>query len=146
VAALERAAARRAPPPPRAGIVELIVPILRYLDVCLVLATAPVVLAAGLPLAGYLIGATAWLLTRIGVEAVYARALRSRDPRTRAGLQVGAMMGRVWIVVLAVLLARYSAGREDGVMAAALVLGAFTVYLTLSVAFRGAPLAGRTSS
>jgi hypothetical protein len=120
--------------------------LLRYLDVCLVLATAPIVLAAGMPLVGYLIGAAAWLLTRVGVEAVYARALRSRDPRTRTGLQVGAMMGRVWVIVLAVILARYAAGKDDGVMAAALVLGAFTVYLMLSIALRGAPLHGRPSS
>jgi hypothetical protein len=120
--------------------------LLRYLDVCLVLATAPLVLAAGMPLAGYLIGAAAWVLTRVGVEAVYARAMRLRDPRTRTGLQVGAMMGRVWVIVLAVILARYAAGKDDGIMAAALVLGAFTVYLMLSIALRGAPMHGRTSS
>src|SRR4029077_20512475 len=62
---------------------------LRYLDVCLVLATAPFVLAAGLPMTGYLIGATAWLITRVAVAALQARSLRSRDPRVRAGLQVG---------------------------------------------------------
>jgi hypothetical protein len=121
-------------------------PLLRYLDVCLVLATAPVVVAAGMPLAGYAIGAAAWLATRAGVEAAYARAVRTRDVRTRTGLQVGAMMGRVWVIVLAVILARYAAGRDDGIMAAALVLGAFTVYLVLSLVSRGAPLQGKPSS
>jgi hypothetical protein len=118
---------------------------LRYLDVCLVLATAPFVLAAGLPLMGYLVGACAWLLTRLGAAALHARALRLDDPKLRAGLLVGVMMGRVWIVALAVLLARYAGTRADGIMAAALVLGAFTVYLGLSVAYRDAMLEGRPS-
>ena len=68
---------------------------LRYLDVCLVLATAPFVLAGGLPLAGYLIAAFAWLLTRLGTIFMYARARRVGDPKYRAGLQVAGMMGRI---------------------------------------------------
>ena len=61
----------RPPAPPAAGRchgrpsdrrAEIIA--LRYLDVCLVLATAPFVLAGNLPVTGYLIGAGAWLLTR----------------------------------------------------------------------------------
>src|SRR5580693_3050807 len=99
--------------------------LLRYLDVCLVLATAPFVLAAGLPLMGYLVGAAAWLLTRLGAAALQMQAVRLRDPKFRAGLLVGVMMGRVWIIVLAVILARYAGGRGDGIMAAVLVLGAF---------------------
>jgi hypothetical protein len=111
-------------------------PVFRYLDVCLVLATAPFVIAAGMPLLGYLIGAAAWLLTRLGAAALHARALRLGDPRARAGLQVGVMLGRVWIVALAILLARYAGGKDDGIMAAALVLAAFTVYFALAVVYR----------
>jgi hypothetical protein len=110
--------------------------LLRYLDVCLVLATAPFVLIAGLPTTGYLIGAGAWLLTRLATEAAYTRALRVSDPKGRAGLQVGAMMARIWIVALAVLGARYAGGKSDGIMAAALVLAAFTVYLGLSFVYQ----------
>jgi hypothetical protein len=113
---------------------------LRYLDVCLVLATAPFVLVGGLPLAGYLIGAGAWLLTRAGTAWVHARARTIGDPKVRAGLQVGGMMGRVWIVALAVILARYAGGKDDGIMAAALVLAAFTVYFLMSFITREGPL------
>jgi hypothetical protein len=110
---------------------------LRYLDVCLVLATAPFVFAAGMPVFGYLVGACAWLTTRLAVEALHARALRSSDPRIRAGLAVGVMMGRVWVIVLAVILARYAGSKDDGIMAAALVLAAFTVYFMLTLVLRG---------
>lgn len=111
--------------------------VVRYLDVLLVLATAPIVVAAGLPVFGYVIAAAAWLLTRVAAEALHARALRSGDPRVRAGLAVGVMMARVWVIVLAILLARYAGGKEDGVMAAVLVLAAFTVYFMLTLVGRG---------
>lgn len=111
--------------------------LLRYLDAVLVLATAPFVAAAGLPLFGYAVGAVAWLATRLAAETLHARAMRSSDPRVRAGLAVGVMMGRVWVIVLAVLLARYAGSKDDGVTAAVLVLAAFTVYLTLTLVGRG---------
>lgn len=117
---------------------------LRYLDVCLVLATAPFVLIAGLPLLGYLVGACAWLLTRAGTIWMQERALRTGDPKLKAGLQVGGMMGRLWLIALAVILARYMGGKDDGIMAAVLVLAAFTVYFVMSFLTRGAPLRTRT--
>src|SRR5664279_6572301 len=65
---------------------------LRYLDVCLVLATAPFVLVGNLPIVGYLIGAGAWLLTRAGTGFIHARARRVGEAKLRAGLQVAGMM------------------------------------------------------
>jgi len=115
---------------------------LRYLDVCLVLATAPFVLAAGLPTFGYLVGAAAWILTRAATAIAHARARRVGDAKLRAGLQVGAMMGRIWLVALALVLARYEGGKSDGIMAAALVLAAFTVYFLMSFVTREGPLQG----
>lgn len=114
--------------------------LLRYLDVCLVLATAPFVLVGGMPTLGYLIGAAAWLLTRVGTAFMQSRALHVGDARVRAGLQVASMMARVWLVALAVILARYIGGKDDGIMAAALVLAAFTVYFVMSFLTRGNPL------
>jgi hypothetical protein len=119
---------------------------LRYLDVCLVLATAPFVLAAGMPVMGYAIGTAAWLLTRLGAAWMQARSFRSTDVRVRAGLQVGTMMARVWIVAAAVIAARYAGGRDDGIMAAVVVLAAFTVYFVLNIVTRGGQLQGRPST
>lgn len=122
--------------------------VLRYLDVLLVLLSAPFIVAAGMPLFGYAVGASAWLATRVGAEALHTRAQRSRDVRIRSGLMVGVMMGRVWIVALAVILARYAGSKSDGVTAAVLVLAAFTVYFTLTLLVRGGKppgLPGRSS-
>jgi hypothetical protein len=115
---------------------------LRYLDVCLVLATAPIVLIGGMPAAGYLIGAAAWLLTRAGAAFLYSQARRTQDPRIRSGLLVSIMLGRVWLIAAAIVLARSVGGKDDGVMAAVLVLAAFTVYFAMSFVTREGPLAG----
>jgi hypothetical protein len=112
---------------------------LRYLDVCLVLATAPFVLAGGLPLVGYLIAAVAWVLTRLGAAFLQAQARRTNDAKISAGLQLAGMMGRVWLVALAVILARVIGGKDDGIMAAALMLAAFTVYFAMSFVTRDGP-------
>jgi cation transporter-like permease len=117
----------------------------RYLDIWLVLLSAPLVLAAGLPVLGYLVGVGAWLLTRLATEFVHGRALRLPDPRAKAALHVGAMLGRVWIVALGVIAARYAGGTADGVTAAVVVLAAFTVYLFVTIALRGGPVPPRTT-
>ena len=65
------------------------IPVFRYLDVCLVLATAPFVIAAGMPLLGYLIGARrvaadlVWAPPRC-THARYASAIRARAPGCRS--------------------------------------------------------------
>lgn len=117
--------------------------LLRYLDVCLVLATAPFVPLAGLPLLGYLVAAAAWLLTRLGAAFIQERALRVGDHKLRAGMQVAGMMGRIWIVALAILVARFAGSKDDGIMAAVLMLAAFTVYFVMSFFTRGTMLAPR---
>jgi peptidoglycan biosynthesis protein MviN/MurJ (putative lipid II flippase) len=106
----------------------------KFLDVGLVLATAPFVALAGLPLLGYGLGAAAWVLSRLGALWLERRA--GDDPRARVGYQVAGMMARSWIVVCAVVAARLAGGRDDGVMAAVLVLAAFTVYLVTSMLVR----------
>jgi hypothetical protein len=113
---------------------------LRYLDVCLVLATAPFVLIGGMPALGYAIGAAAWTLTRAGTAFLHAQARRAGDGRVRAGLLLASLLGRVWLIAAAVILARYAGSRDDGITAAVLVLAAFTVYLAMSFITREGPL------
>jgi quinol-cytochrome oxidoreductase complex cytochrome b subunit len=107
---------------------------LRYIDVGLVIATAPFVALGGLPMLGYAFGAGAWVVSRLGAEWLDRRA--GTDLRQRVGYHVAGMMGRVWIVVCAVVAARFAGDRDDGVMAAVLVLAAFTVYFAMSMLVR----------
>jgi hypothetical protein len=105
---------------------------LRYFDLGLVVAVAPIIALAGLPGIGYAFGAAAWVLSRLGADWLDRRA-DANDVRQRVGYHVAGMMARVWIVVCAVVAARFAGGRDDGVMAAVLVLAAFTVYFAMSL-------------
>jgi hypothetical protein len=119
-----------------AGGASLAVSFIRYLDVILVVASTPFVLLASLPAAGFGIGAGAWIVARFGVSFVERRAWSARDFRVRAALHLAAILGRVWLIGLAVLLARFTVGTPNGIAAAVVVLAAFTVELVMKVMLR----------
>jgi hypothetical protein len=110
--------------------------VLRYLDVFLVVLAAPFVILTGLPVLGYVVGAVAWIVQRFIGVAIEARMRRESDIRRQVGLGLGASLGRAWLVGLTILAVGLAGAREDGVMAAVLVLVAYTVYLVLSLALR----------
>ncbi len=109
--------------------------IVRYLDVALVVLAAPFVVLAGGPVLGYVVGAAAWILTRILGEIV-DRYARKRDLRAQIALNFAVLMGRVWVVGIAILVVGRAADRADGLMAALLAFVAFTVYLATSLVLR----------
>jgi hypothetical protein len=109
--------------------------VVRYVDVGLVLAALPFVLVAGLPLAGYLVGAAAWILSR-ALTAVIERTSRTMAAPRALGLQAAGMFARAWFLALAIIAVGLAGEREDGAMAAGLVLAAFTVYFAMSLITR----------
>ena len=109
---------------------------LRYLDVVLVVASTPFVLLASLPALGFAFGAIGWIVTRFAVDLIKVRAWRARDTRSRAALHLAAILGRVWLIALVVLGAHFIGHNRDGIVAAVVVLVAFTVELAMSLAFR----------
>jgi hypothetical protein len=110
--------------------------LLRYLDVALVLLAAPIMLLIGVPALGYAVGAGAWLALRAVGMAVDRTADASEDARTQIGLRLGYMLGRLFLLALAVVLARRSGTRDDGLTALAVVAVAFTVQLATSALTR----------
>ena len=104
---------------------------LRYLDIVLVVAIAPFVVLADLPLTGYLVGAAAWVVQRFAAIALEQRAKNAKDARTAVGLNLAGMFGRAWFVALTILIVGKAHDRDDGLMAAVLILVAFTVYLMM---------------
>jgi hypothetical protein len=108
----------------------------RYLDVAVVVLAAPFVVLTGAPVLGYLVGAAAWILTRFGGAAIERYAKRSKDPRAAVGISFAVLMGRAWVVGIAILAVGLAGSREDGLMAALLALVAFTVYLATSLILR----------
>ncbi len=108
----------------------------RWIDVVLVVAAAPFVLLTGLPALGYVVGAVAWIVTRVLAHLVERRAQASKDPKTVAGLTLFTGLGRAWLLGLTILVVGLAGAREDGLTAAILIAAAFTTYLITGIAIR----------
>jgi hypothetical protein len=109
--------------------------IVRFLDVLLVVLAAPFVVLMGGPVLGYVVGAVAWIVTRVLGVVVESKA-RGRSAKAQVGLNFGALMGRAWILGITILVVGLAGERQDGLMAALLALVAFTVYLATSLVLR----------
>ena len=109
--------------------------IVRYADVVVVVLAAPFIVLMGAPVLGYVVGAAAWILTRVLGDLV-ERYARTRDIKAQIALNFGVLMGRVWIVGIAILVVGKTADRADGLMAALTALVAFTVYLATNLMSR----------
>jgi hypothetical protein len=104
----------------------------RFLDVFLVVLAAPFVVLMGGPLLGYFAAGGVWIATRIG--GIYVdRYARTRSPKGQVGVTFAALMARAWIIGITILVVGLAGSREDGLMAALLVLVAFTVYLATTL-------------
>jgi hypothetical protein len=115
---------------------------LRYLDLLLVVLALPVFLAAGLPLAGWGVGAGAWCVQRGLQLYTNRRARASEDPRTVVGVLAGSMIARGWLVAIAIFLVGLN-DNHAGLAAAVLVIALFTVYFTVGMIVRPFDLSQR---
>ena len=109
---------------------------LEYLDVILVLLGAPIALLMGASAAGYAAGGGAWLVLRAIGLAVERAAGATGDARRQISLRMAYMMGRLFLLALAVILARRSGGQDAGLAALVVVVTAFTVQLATSALSR----------
>ena len=109
--------------------------IVEYLDVVLVIGAAPIVILMGGSAAGYGIGAGAWLILR-AVGVVVERLAETSDARRQLSLRLGYMLGRLFLLALAVVVARNSGGQDAGLVALVVVVVAFTTQLAVSAVSR----------
>jgi hypothetical protein len=109
---------------------------IRFVDVALVIAAAPFVIVAGLPVLGYAVAAVAWTLQRFAAVAIDKRARQAKELRSAIGLNIAALMARVWFVGLAILTVGLAGTDDDGLMAAVICLIAFTMYFAMSLLMR----------
>jgi hypothetical protein len=110
---------------------------LGFADVAVVVIAAVPALILGAPVLGYVVGGGAWLLQR-AIQATDRRwAARLRDPTTQVGVHVFEAFGRIWLLAGAIVLAGAVGGRADGLTAALVIFGAY------SVAFAVRLLSGR---
>jgi len=110
--------------------------LLRYIDAVLVVLAAPIMLLIGVPALGYGVGAGAWLVLRAIGVAVDHVASATADARAEIVMRLSYMLGRIFLLALAVILARRSGGRDDGITALAVIVFAFTMQLATSAVSR----------
>jgi hypothetical protein len=101
---------------------------LLYFDVLLVLIVAVPALAAGVPALGYTVGGAAWILGRVGSAIAQRRIAEVKDFRRQMGLGMASSMLRVWLLACAIIVVGLAGTRADGLTAALVVFGAFSVY------------------
>jgi hypothetical protein len=109
--------------------------LLRHLDLIVLVLALGIFLAAGLPLLGWGVAAAAWLAQRAISIVLERKAKASTEPRAVAGLMVGSMLSRGWLVALAIFGAGL-ADRTAGLSAAVLFLLLFTLQLSTNFALR----------
>ena len=101
---------------------------LAYLDVVVVLIAAVPALTLGAPVLGYVVGAVAWIVQRAVSVATDSRLANVADLRRRLGLGVASSMLRVWLLACAILAVGVAGSRPDGLTAALVIFGAFSIY------------------
>jgi hypothetical protein len=109
---------------------------LRFLDIFLVVVTAPIAVLLGAPALGTLVGAAAWVIQRFVALALESRARRTENVRSAVGLNLAGALGRAWLVALTILAVGLLGSREDGLAAAIVVLVAYTIYFATLLAVR----------
>ena len=106
--------------------------LLQYLDVAVLAIAAPILLLIGVPAAGYAISAGAWIVLR-GVGVLVERAATAaHEQRTEISLRLGYMLGRLFALALVIVLVRQDSGKDAGLTALVVVVGAFTIQLVVS--------------
>ena len=104
----------------------------------LVVVAAPIMLLIGVPVAGYLIGAGAWIALRaVGVAADRAAAA-TPDASRQITIRMSFMLSRLFGLALAVILARQSS-QDDGLTALVVIGFAFTMSMATLAANRPGP-------
>jgi hypothetical protein len=100
--------------------------VLRYLDLILLAVAVPVTLALGVPVVGVVVSAAAWLLQHV-VARAGGRWIARQGPNARFGLSLLDGFGRIWLLAGAIVLAAVIGGRSDGLTAALMIFGAYSV-------------------
>jgi hypothetical protein len=107
--------------------------LVRHLDVVVLALAAAPVLALGAPVAGYVVGAGAWLGQRLLAQLDSGWIRRAREPRAQLGLNLFEAFGRIWLLAGAIVAAGVIGGRADGLTAALTIFGAYSVAFAVKV-------------
>jgi hypothetical protein len=109
--------------------------VLRYLDVVLVAVAAAPALALGAPALGYVVGAAAWILSRaIAITDRRLMARKAGDDRALLVLNLFEPFMRIFLLAGAIVVAGVAGHRADGLTAAVVIFGAYTIAFVVRLA------------
>lgn len=108
----------------------------RHLDLVVLAVALPLFVLVGLPVAGWAIAATAWLVQKLVQIVIDRKVAASDDPRTIVGLTGAGMIGRGMLAAVIVLSLGIPAGDAAGLSAVVLVLILFSAYFATRLATR----------
>jgi hypothetical protein len=103
----------------------------RYLDVVCVLVAAAPALILGAPAFGFIIGGGAWLLQRALQANDLRLTARIQSQTQRAGWRLFESFGRIWLLAAAIVIAGAVGQRRDGLTAALVIFGAYSIALLI---------------
>lgn len=116
-----------------AAFEELLMVVLRYLDVVLVVLLAGPAIALGAPVLGYAVGASAWILSRL-IAAVDKPWLRkAKEPQTVLAMTLFEAFARTWLLAGAIVAAGIGGGNPDGLTAALVIFSSYSVAFVIRV-------------
>jgi hypothetical protein len=107
--------------------------LLRYLDVALVVIAMAPALALGVPVLGYVAAACGWILQRGIAETDRRWIRRVSEPRKQLGLSLFEGFARIWLLAGVIIIAGVVGGRADGLPAALVTFGAYSVAFVIKV-------------
>ena len=110
--------------------------LLRYFDVVLIVVAAPIMIAIGVSAGGYAIGGGAWIALRAAGEVLERNPALHANARTDVSVRLGYMLSRLFLLAIAVIIARSQLGRNAGLTALVVIVVAFTVQLAVSATTR----------
>jgi hypothetical protein len=108
-------------------------PLLHYLDVALVVLAMAPALALGAPVFGYALAAGGWILQRAVAENDRRWIRRVTEPRKQLGVSLFEAFGRIWLLAGVIIVAAVVGGRVDGLTAALVIFGAYSVAFAIKV-------------
>ena len=108
-------------------------PLWCYLDVALVVLAMAPTLALGAPVLGYAVAAGGWILQRAIAETDRRWIRRVAEPRKQLGVSLFEAFGRIWLLAGVIIIAAVAGGNKDGLTAALVIFGAYSVAFVIRV-------------
>jgi hypothetical protein len=106
------------------------------LDIAFLVLALPVFIAAGFPIAGWAVGAVAYVIQKTLADFTRRKADAAENPRDIVGWMAGSLLLRGWFAAIAIFLVGLK-NADAGLAAAVIFLGAFTIYFSTRMMFRG---------